>query len=440
MPLLVVATLSGLRHLLSQSHPARRMLMIALAGAALLLLCAQTGVLVANWGQLGWQLDGASQLELGQLVISQAASGDTLTLDGRGANTEIGTQVPWSIPHNAFLALSSGDLAAVMFCTLVFGLAFTTQKGSLSDSTVELLDAVSRTLEKLIGMVNLAVPLLVMAYAAQITSQWNPGLLRAMGSFLIGFWALSGVLSLIMVLALIKLGTSTTGQVLQALKIPVILSLVSASPLASVPASIDSLSNRLGFSRGVVEMLLPSSTVFLRTGAALQYAMLAVFVAHLYGHQLTPMEMMTLTPVAVVAALASAGSSGVASLGFAAVVVTHLRLPYEAALPLFAAIHLLNEGPNRILSMLCSCVLTAIVCGGLPMERREHSEDVKQHTPLRFTLSHQSAVVLASCVSLAGLLCLVLGIGLGLRQADSLASFQPNSSFSSPASVPGQTS
>jgi hypothetical protein len=116
-----------------------------------------------------------------------------------------------------------------------------------------------------------------------------------------------------MVLALIKLGTSTTGQVLQALKMPVILSLVSASPLAAVPASIDRLSNRLGFSRGVVEMLLPSSTVFLRTGAAMQYAMLAVFVAHLYGHQLTPMEMMTLTPVAVVAALASAGTSGIAS-------------------------------------------------------------------------------------------------------------------------------
>jgi Na+/H+-dicarboxylate symporter len=261
-----------------------------------------------------------------------------------------------------------------------------------------------------------------------------------MGSFLIGFWVLSGALSLIMVLALIKLGTSTTGQVLQALKMPVILSLVSASPLAAVPASIDSLSNRLGFSRGVVEMLLPSSTVFLRTGAAMQYAMLAVFVAHLYGHQLTPMEMMTLTPVAVVAALASAGTSGIASLGFATAAVTHLGLPYEAALPLFAAIHLLNEGPTRLLSMLCSCVLTAIVCGGLPMERRAHSEDVKQHGPLRLALSQQSAVVLATCVSLTGLLCLVLGIGLGLRQADSRTSFQSNTHFLLPDTVSDQTS
>jgi hypothetical protein len=152
------------------------------------------------------------------------------------------------------------------------------------------------------------------------------------------------------------------------------------------------------------------------------------------------MEMMTLTPVAVVAALASAGTSGVANLGFAAAVVTHLGLPYEAALPLFAAIHLLNEGPTRLLSMLCSCVLIAIVCGGLPMERRVRSKDVKQHAPLRLTLSHQSAVVLASCVSLTGLLCLVLGIGLGLRQADSRTYHQSNTNSLSPASVSGQTS
>ena len=437
MPLLVVATLSGLRHLLSLPHPFRRIFMIGLTGTVLLLLCAQTGVLVASWGQLGWQLDDASQLELGQLVMSQTASGDTLTLAGSNASTEATNRVSWSIPNNAFLALTSGDLAAVMFCTLVFGLAFNNQKGSFSDTAVELLEAVSRTLEKLISMVNLAVPLMVMAYAAQITSQWNPDLLRAMGSFLIGFWTVSGVLSVIMVMALVKLGTATTLQVLQALKIPVILSLVSASPLASVPASIDSLSNRLGFSRGVVEMLLPSSTVFLRTGAALQYAMLAVFVAHLYGHQLTPMEMMTLAPVAVLAALASAGSSGIVSLGFSAVVVTHLKLPFEAALPLFAAIQLLNEGPSRLVSILCSCVLTAIVCGGLPMERRVQNEDVKPHAPLRFVLSHQSAVVLASCVSLTAFLCLVLGIGMGLRQADNRTAFQSTPSFFLPAAMPG---
>lgn len=416
LPLLVVATLSGLRHLLDLPHPARRLLMIGWASAVLMLLCAVAGVLVAQWGQIGWQLDASRQLELGSLVMGQDPVGDVLTLGGK--QTQISAESRWSLPNNAFGALSSGNLAAVMFCTLFFGLAFTAQRGPQSDSTIALLDAISRPLEKLIGMVNLAVPLLVMAYAAQMASQWNPGLLRAMSGFLLGYWTLCAALTVTMVLVLIKLGNAPWGQVLEALKVPSILSLVSASPLAAVPASIEGLSNRLGFSRGIVEMLMPASAVFLRTGAALLYAMLAVFVAHLYGHQITPLEVLTLAPVAVAAALASAGSNGVTSLGFAAAVVTHLQLPYEAALPLFAAIHLFSEAPARLLSLLSSCLLIAFVCGGLPIEKATlpppPAAAVKG--PLRFTLSRRSAALFLGCVVLTGLLTFVLGVALGLRQ------------------------
>ena len=190
-----------------------------------------------------------------------------------------------------------------------------------------------------------------------------------------------------------------------------------------MPASIEGLSNRLGFSRGIVEMLIPTSAVFIRTGAALQYAMLAVFVANLYGHQISSIEMLSLAPVVMLAALASAGSSGLASLGFAVTVVAYLQLPYEAALPLFAAIHLFSEGPARVLSLLSSCVLTIIVCGGLPVERPIIIPEVGAlNRPVRFFMSRQTIIGMASCVLLSGLLSLVLGISLGLNQPHTQAS------------------
>jgi hypothetical protein len=121
--------------------------------------------------------------------------------------------------------------------------------------------------------------------------------------------------------------------------------------------------------------------------------------------------------VAVLAALASAGSSGLASLGFAVTVVAHLRLPHEAALPLFAAIHLFSEGPARLLSLLSSCVLTVFVCGGLPIERSKLSQpDGALQGPVRFSMTRQSVIIMASCVLLSGLLSLILGLALGLRQ------------------------
>jgi len=415
LPLLVVATLSGLRHLVGLPKPAHRLLMIVLVGAGLMLICAMVGILTAQWSQMGGQLNATDQLTMGRLVMGNHAAEDVLALvDDQGV---IDKQARWAAPDNVFGALASGDMAAVIFCTLFFGLAFTAQRGPLSDSTVTQLDAISRALEKSITLVNLALPLLVLAFAAQMASQWNPSLLRAMSGFLLGFWAACGVLALLMVMVLVRLGNIPFGQVLQALKEPSVLSLVSASPLAAVPASIESLTNRLGFSRGIVEMLMPTSAVFLRTGAALQYAMLAVFVAHLYGHQISALEMLSLAPVAVLAALASAGSSGLASLGFAVTVVAHLRLPSEAALPLFAAIHIFSEGPARLVSLLSSCVLTVVVCGGLPVERPTSPQAVDTvKGPVRFSMTRQSVIIMASCVLLSGLLSMVLGIALGLRQ------------------------
>jgi len=129
--------------------------------------------------------------------------------------------------------------------------------------------------------------------------------------------------------------------------------------------------------------------------------------------------MLGLAPVAVMAALASAGSSGLASLGFAVSVVAYLRLPHEAALPLFAAVHIFSEGPARLLSLLSSYVMIVFVCGGLPKERTTVSSDLQLiDGPVRFTLSRPTAIIMLSCFLMAGLLSLVLGVALGLRQLE----------------------
>jgi Na+/H+-dicarboxylate symporter len=419
LPLLVVSTLTGLRHVLGMPLPGRRLMVVALAAVGLLLTGALAGTLVAAWSQIGWQLDASSQVALGQVVM-QGGGHEAMQLHPAPApaNTGInaGAYLAW-LPNNAFFALASGELAAVMFCTVFFGLAFTAQSSALSVSAQALLEAVSRTLEKLISILNLAVPVLVLACAAQLTRQWDEAFMRAMSGFLVGFGAVTIVLCAASVLTLAKLGALPLRQVWQALHMPALLSLVSVSPLAAVPSSVEGMSNRLGFSRGIVEMLMPASMVFLRTGAALQLAMLTVFVSHMYGQHITPLQMMTLVPVAVVAALASSGNSGLANLSFTAWVVAQLKLPFEAALPLFAAIQLFSEGPARLLSLLSSCVLTAFVCGGLPMEKQNLSRPAAFKPPLSLGLSRSSASLLVSCVLLAGLLSMVLGVALGLRKA-----------------------
>jgi Na+/H+-dicarboxylate symporter len=417
MPLLIVATVYGLRHLLLLPHPAKRVAMIVGISISALWVCAQTGVVVAHLSGMGSQLDASSQRFMGELVLGAGELKDSVALNNSEPDTPQ-TKKGWSFPDNVFLALATGQLPSVMLCIVLFGIAFTVQPSSLSDTTMGMFEAVYRSLEKIIELVNLAAPLIVMSYAVQLAANWNTELLHSMSGFLVGILGTFAALCMVLVFIIYKLGKSSAVEVLSALKLPMLLAMVSPSSIAAVPTTVDALSNRLGFSRGIVEMLVPTSAVFLRCGAALQYAMLAVFIAHLYQRPLSIQELMTISVLATGAALASSGSYGLTSLGYASIVVDYLNLPYEAALPLFLAVELFCEGPSRLLSLLSGCAMTAMVCGGLPLEKRKEPNKAPgvPSGPLRIVMTRGAVGLVAACILVAGALSVALGIAFGIRQ------------------------
>ncbi len=187
LPLLMVATISGLRHILSQPHPFKRTGMVVLVGVTLMLGCALAGALFAQWSGLGDQLSTGQLQDLGRRVMSLPH--DTVQLGGGHAQP-----VPapvWTVPDNAFNALVGGNLVSVMFCTLFFGLAYIVERRTASDILDRVLEAVYRALEKIIGWVNMTLPLLWLALAVQWSAGWDWALLQAMAGFLMGFWGLA---------------------------------------------------------------------------------------------------------------------------------------------------------------------------------------------------------------------------------------------------------
>eukprot|EP01036_Dinobryon_divergens_P042113 gene42113-55910_t len=104
-------------------------------------------------------------------------------------------------------------------------------------------------------------------------------------------------------------GNQPLVEVLQHLKTPMLVSLVSSSTTASIPHTIEAMSARMGFSRGIVELVVPTASVFLRAGSALYYVLLALFVANLYDRTLSAADIGMIGTGATVAAFASAGNN-----------------------------------------------------------------------------------------------------------------------------------
>jgi aerobic C4-dicarboxylate transport protein len=173
--------------------------------------------------------------------------------------------------------------------------------------------------------------------------------------------------------------------------------------------------------------VIPISSVFMRSGAALYFALLAVFVANIYGRPVAAEEFLVICIGASMAAFASAGNNSLAAVGFASIVLTMLKLPIEAALALFLAIDLVCEGPRNLLTLLFACVLIVLVSRGLPSERVETvaSADAGALQPIRFVFSRASVLLALACVLLVAILITIAGVGVGMRKSEA-ALHQPN--------------
>ncbi len=422
LPLLVVATFFGLRQTLLLPQPGRRALMIVALAVGLVVLCAVLGAVFGVLTGPGQNLSPASREYLGTLVQSAGgnAANAEISLYGSGITAQQAPQ-QWSVvPDNFFRALAQGQSLGILMCAILFGLAFAALLRAQSSSLMGIFEAIYRALELIISRVNMFIPVLAFGVAAYFIANTQAQTVHAMGSFLATFFVFAVLLSALATVLIWKKSGLSGGVVLSALKTPALISLTSASTTASIPDTIEAMSSRLGFSRGIVELVIPISSVFMRSGAALYFALLAVFVANIYGRPVAGEEFLLICAGATMAAFASAGNNSLAAVGFASVVLTMLKLPTEAALALFLAIDLVCEGPRNLLSLLFACVLIVLVSKGLPSERVEPSvaPDMRALEPVRFVFSKASVVAALACVLLVAILITIAGIGVGMRNTE----------------------
>ncbi|OXJ22614.1 sodium:dicarboxylate symporter [Burkholderia sp. HI2714] len=424
IPLLVVATFFGLRQVIALPRPRTRVGTIMLLALALVVLSAIGGTLIGVLAMPGQHLSAEARAHLGELVLKSASADEVrVALFDRGAGgTGAGTSiisVNDIFPDNFYRVLAQGHSLGILTGTILFGLAFAALSREQTRMLNSVFEGVYRALQTIIAQANLLNPVLVFGVAAHLTSHTQGVTLEAMSSFLLCFALSAFVLA---ILALVTIAARSGRPLLQALsclKAPLLIGLTSGSTTAPIPHTIEAMSERLGFGRGVVELVMPFGSVFVRAGSALYYTLATVFVANLYERPLGAGEIALVCAASVVAAFASAGQRGVVAVGYTGFVLSMLHLPVEAAGVLLLSVDLICEGPRNALSLLSVCTVIALVSAGLPSERKEAVEvqgSAAGVSPvLRFTFTRGQLVLAAGCAVMVASLILLMGIGVGAR-------------------------
>jgi Na+/H+-dicarboxylate symporter len=195
---------------------------------------------------------------------------------------------------------------------------------------------------KVTGYVMLFAPLAVFGAMAGTVARDGLGIIGVYGLFIAEFYVSLGILWLL----LATLGGLLIGRrvltLLRRIREPVLLAFSTASSEAAYPRTLEEL-ERFGCSSRVASFVLPVGYSFNLDGSMMYCSFAILFVAQVYGIELSFSQQALLVAVLM---LTSKGIAGVprASLVVVAATLAQFRLPEAGMLLLLGADHFLDMG------------------------------------------------------------------------------------------------
>ncbi len=415
VPFALVSVVFGLRQMYALPKPGLRMLGFVVAGMMAMILCAVLGVGISAIGSIGANLTEGDLGEFG-LLVKQVESDTRMALFGPESVVTSGIHVPALLSDNVFNVIAFGTLPSMLVVAIVFGLAFALQPSERARVLANQLEAVYRTLERLIDGVNLMLPVAAFALGAFTADALGVKGVGVMAGFLCAFVVASCITVAICVWVVARQCGRPFADAWGALLEPIKVSLVSGVLIASVPALIEALSARLGLRRSVVEFSLPSVPLFFRAGEVVLLAVAAVFCFGLYGRSLELSDVLMICLLAPTGAFLAIGMLGPAMITAGAVALVYLDIPVQTVLPGVILLDVATVGLRNTVTAMVSCAVVACVSHGLELESIEPVSQKEAET-LYFVLSRRQVMAGASLLLVAMVFTIFAGIGAGMQGA-----------------------
>jgi len=249
---------------------------------------------------------------------SALALGGTSALESARRAPGFGEWLTDLVPANPVRAAADGAMLPLIVFAIAFGIALVSVAHDQRDPVVRFFRGAAEAMLQLVRWVLIVAPLGVFALTLPLVARLGLFAIGALASYVL-LIALATTLFVLLVIypAAAILGRVSLGRFARAVFPAQAVAFSSRSSLAALPALIDGAERRLGMSAESSGFLLPLAMALFRVGAAIGLTVGAVFVAHLYGANLTATQVAT---AAVTAVLTSFSIPGVPNASIIAMV------------------------------------------------------------------------------------------------------------------------
>jgi proton glutamate symport protein len=283
------------------------------------------GVGLANLIQPGSFLDETDR----QILLSSYETAASSTVSSAAAAPTFTDQLISIVPTNPLAALASGNMLQIIFFAMMLGVALTFLKDGRAKLVVDVFDRLNEAMVMLVHIAMKLAPVGVGALLFKVVGNTGVSVLLALG-----------VYGLVVLLGLFLHLTLTYGTVvrfgaglgflpfLSAIKEAMLVAFSTSSSSATLPVTMQCCEENLNVSSETTSFVLPLGATVNMDGTALYQGVAAIFIAQIYGMDLTLGDQATIVFSATMASVGAAGVPGAGMITLA-MVLTAIGVPTE---------------------------------------------------------------------------------------------------------------
>ena len=320
-------------------------------------LAATIGLAMVNVVRPGDALDAGIRDQLMAEYSTEATERAVLAEEGGfGINTFVNI-----VPRNPIAAASEGQMLSLIFFTLIFGIALTQIAPQRAEPVLRVLEGISEAVMVIIGFAMKLAPYGVAGLIFSVTAKFGPEVLRSLALYVVMVLAGLAIQQFAVIPALAKLlagiGPVTFFRRARAL---MVTAFSTSSSNATLPTTIRTAQENFGVPPAIAGFVLPLGATMNMNGTALFEGMTVLFLAQVFGVDLSLSQQLLVIGMSVITAVGAAGVPG-GSIPLLVLVLEMVGVPGLAIALILGVDRILDMSrtvPNVTGDLLTSLVIT----------------------------------------------------------------------------------
>ncbi len=268
------------------------------------------------------------------------------TYEGREAPA-LSTVLLEIIPDNPLSAMVNASMLQIIAFALFIGIAITLV-GERANPVKNFFDGFAEVMYKITGIVMAYAPIGVFGLIVPVVAQYGLDVLAPLAMVIIAVYLGCLLHAGVVYTSAVKfLGKMSPITYFKGILPAAVVAFTTCSSSGTLPVTIKCVEDNLGVSKEVSSFCLPLGATVNMDGTAVYMGVCALFVAQVYGLDLTFAQQLTVVLVGTLASIGAAGVPG-AGLIMLTMTLTSVGLPLEGVA--------LVAGIDRILDMARTCV------------------------------------------------------------------------------------